>query len=335
MRVLLITKWKPNKGGVVTHVENLIKHSKNTFDIITYPPFISLPVFRALSFVLVGLLRGIGRDFDLIHAHYAVPQGLLGVFLKKIKRKPLVVTIHGSDMTILGSNPVMQHGVRFVLGNADAIIAVSRFLKEEAVKLGIQDKKVRVIYAGVAKGEKINDAPAGKRVVFVGSLVRQKGVDVLLRAFKKVSAKHGDAELLVAGDGEERRGLEKMSRELGVKMTLLGYENLKKVLAESAVLVLPSRAEGFGLVLLEAMSAGVPVVATNVGGIPEIIENEKNGLLVEKEDAAALAGAIVRVLEDEKLRNKLILEGRKTAEKFSWTRMADEIDSLYREISAS
>lgn len=333
MRVLLITQWKPSKGGVVTHVQNLVKHSKNTFDILTYPRYLNIPVIRALIFVLTGLLRGISRDFDLIHAHYAVPQGLLGVLLKKIKKKPLVLTIHGSDILGLGNSPVFKPLVKWVLINSDAVIAVSRFLKEKAQELGAEDEKVRVIYAGVQGRAGRGVHGPGKRVVFIGSLVKQKGADILIKAFKTVEKKHMEAELVIVGDGKERHRLEKLADELKINAHFLGYaDDVERVLMESRVLVLPSRTEGFGLVLLEAMRAGVPVVATSVGGIPEIIENERNGLLVEKDDTVSLAAAIIRIFEDPSLRNKLISEGRKTAEKYSWSRMADEVDILYKEL---
>ena len=334
MRVLLITQWKPSKGGVVTHVQNLIRRSKNTFDIITYPRYLDIPAIRALIFVLIGLLRSIRRDFDLIHAHYAVPQGLLGVFLKKIKKKPLILTIHGSDIVGLGNSPTFKPLIRWVLFNSDGVIAVSKFLKEKALELGVEEKKVRVIYGGISGsmgGEE--DAP-GKRVVFIGSLVKQKGADILIKAFKTVQKKHMDAELVIIGNGKEGRGLEKLADELKINVHFMGYvDNIGGVLNESTIFVLPSRNEGFGLVLLEAMQAGVPVVATNVGGIPEIVANKQNGLLVEREDVNALAGAIIKVMEDKALRNRLISEGRKTAEKYSWSRMADEVDILYKEFS--
>lgn len=313
------------------HVQNLIKHSGNEFSIISYPT--RLPYVRAPGFLLLGLLAGVRRSFDVIHAHYAVPQGLLGVFLKKIKGKPLVVTLHGSDVTVLGSNAATRPLVGFVLRNADRVVAVSRFLRKEALKLGAAEEKTRVIYAGVNAGER-KQGPAGKRVVFIGGLVKQKGVDVLLHAFKKVAAEHGDAELLVVGDGGERRSLERLGRKLGVRARFLGaVKDVAGVLAGSAVLVLPSREEGFGLVILEAMRSGVAVVATRVGGIPEIVRDGENGLLVEKEDPEALAEAIVKVLGDEALRSRLISGGFETAGKFSWRRMAYEVDELYRELA--
>jgi N-acetyl-alpha-D-glucosaminyl L-malate synthase BshA len=335
MRVLLLTLWKPSKGGVVTHVMNLMKYSKNEFLIISYPP-LNLPVLRALSFLVVGFLRGLGMTYDVIHAHYALPQGLLGVFLKKIKKRPLVLTLHGSDVTLLGRNPLTKPVLGFVLRRADRVIAVSEFLRREALALGASEEKTRAIYAGVEPrpGMVKGVTAQGKRILFIGALVRQKGADLLIRAFKKVAEKHEDAELLLVGDGGERRNLQGLSRALGVRVQFRGYvDKIDGVLRRSALLVLPSREEGFGLVLLEAMAAGVPVVATRVGGIPEVVVSGENGLLVGKEDVDALAEAIIKVLEEQDLRARLVLNGIRTAEKFKWDKMAGEVDELYRGLS--
>ncbi|MFH1773833.1 MAG: glycosyltransferase family 4 protein [Methanobacteriota archaeon] len=331
MRILLITIWKPRKGGIVTHVENLISHSRNEFEILTYGNYVDIPVFRALSFIFSGFFKGIKEEFDVIHAHYAVPQGFLGVLLKKVQRKPLVVTLHGSDITLLAKGAARQ-AVKFVLDNSDAVIAVSEFLKREAVKLGVSEGKIKVIYGGVpAREEKKEEFQLkGRAVTFVGSLVWQKGVDVLIRAFKGVKEKFPDAELVIIGDGREKKSLQKLSNELGVDTNFLGYrEDLNSLLEKSAVLVLPSREEGFGLALLDAMAAGVPAVASRVGGIVEIVEHEYNGILVEKENPEELAKGILQVLENEGLREKLIENGKKTLKKFSWKKMAGEVDAVY------
>lgn len=334
MRVLLLSLWKPSRGGVVTHVENLMKHSASDFEIISYPP-VSLPFLRAAGYMAAGLLKGLGTRFDVIHAHYAVPQGLLGVLLKKLKKKPLAVTLHGSDVTVLGKNPFTRPLVALVLNEADRVIAVSDFLRREALAIGGSEKKARVIYGGVSTREAIQGegGDRGKRVLFIGALVRQKGVDTLIRAFKKVMERYGDAELVIVGDGAERKGLERLCRELGVKARFKGYvDDTGEALRKSAVLVLPSREEGFGLVLLEAMASGVPVVAARVGGIPEIV-NEENGLLVKSGDPEALAEAISRVLEDRELRERLVEKGFETLKNFSWKKMAGEVDEVYRELT--
>ncbi len=334
MRILLLTVWKPSRGGIVTHVENLLKHSRNEFKILTYKR-INLLLLRPIGFVFFGFFEGLWKKYDVIHAHYAVPQGFLGVLLKRVRRKPLVVTLHGSDITLLGRGTA-RFLVKFVLDNCDAIIAVSEFLKREALKLGAEEEKIRVIYSGVPG----SGAPAfkpvekfelqGRIITFIGSLVWQKGVDILIRAFRDVKEKFPDAELVLVGDGREKNNLQKISRELGVRANFLGYrEDPGSVLEKSAVLVLPSREEGFGLALLEAMAAGVPVVASRVGGIEEIVEHGYNGILVEKENPEELAERIIRVLEDRELREKLIKNGRESLKKFSWKKMGSEVDAVY------
>ena len=331
MKVLLITLWKPRKGGVVTHAANLIKNSKNDFIIQSYPRFVNLPLLRAFSFVAVGFIRRLLSGYDIIHAHYALPQGLLGVLLKKVRGKPLVVTIHGSDMSLLTKNPLTAPIVRFVLHNADRVITVSDYLKNEVTKLGVNSEKLSVIYGGTGSlsTKKENFDFNGPIITFIGSLVRQKGVDVLLEAFNDVLG----AKLVIIGDGNDGSALKKLAKGLD-GVYFLGYrEDLASVFEKTSVLVLPSRSEGFGLVLLEAMKAGVPVVATNVGGIREIVEDGHNGILVEPENPKQLADAITKVLEDEKLRENLIKNAKDTTKKFSWRSMSSEIDKIYEELA--
>ena len=173
-----------------------------------------------------------------------------------------------------------------------------------------------------------------KGVVFVGSLVKQKGVDILIKSFEIVGKKHSDSKLIIIGDGSERKVLEKLARELRIDVVFHGYlDDFRDILNKSLVFVLPSRTEGFGLVLLEAMEARIPIIATDVGGIKEIVVNDENGLLVKKEDVNSLADAINKIIEDNDLKNRLIFGGRKTIKKFSWSRMADEVDVFYKEIA--
>lgn len=331
MRVLLLTLWKPRKGGVVTHVENLIKNSRNEFIIQSYPQFIDLPLFRAFSFVLVGFFMRLTTKYDIIHAHYALPQGFLGVLLKKVRKKPLILTLHGSDLTLLAKSQITRPIVKLVLRSSDRVLVVSEFLKRETVKLGIGEEKIRVVYMGSAPRDtkKEEFGLDGRIVTFIGGLVKQKGVDILLEAFKEVP----DAKLVIVGDGKERSNLERLASDIE-DVHFLGYrEDLISVLEKSRVLVLPSRQEGFGLILLEAMSAGVPVVATRVGGIVEIVEDRYNGILVEPENPEQLAEGINRVLEDRELRKNLIENGRKTVERFSRESVSNVVDEIYEEFS--
>lgn len=337
MRVLLLTLWKPRVGGIVTHVENLIKNSRHEFEIVTYPTH--APIVRSALFILSGFLAGLTKKCDIIHAHYALPQGLLGVLLKKAKRVPLVITLHGSDVTILGKKIITRPLLKFVLKHADAIIAVSEFLKREVAALGIPGARIKVVYGGVSVPDKNSKNDEfeleGTVVTFIGSLVPQKGADIAVKAFAEVKSRVAHTKLVVVGSGKERKNLESIASSLKLEdVHFLGTrKNLKNILEKSSVLVLPSREEGFGLTLLEAMSCGVPVVASNAGGIPEIVQHGRNGLLVARDSPRELAEAIIRILSDEKLRDTLIKNGFETAKRFSWQKTAREVDEIYEKLA--
>ena len=337
MRVLLLTIWKPSRGGVVTHVENLIKRLPCEFEIVTYPRFARLPLLRAAVFILWGFFNALRmsgrRRFELIHAHYAVPQGLLGVLLKRVLHLPLVVTLHGTDINYLARKRITRPLVRLVLTQADAVVAVSRFLKEEAERLGAEAEKVRVIYNGVELPERI-EAERDMSILFVGSLVKQKGVDTLLKAYRMIKERLPEGKLVIVGDGKDKAMLEEMCSRLGLSDVFFegSRGELSSYYSRSRVLALPSRAEGFGLVALEAMAHGLPVVATRVGGIPEVVTHGEAGMLVEKDSAHALAEALIRVMEDSALWERLARNARERASEFSWENTARQYASLYEEL---
>lgn len=331
-----MTQWHPKRGGIVTHVENMMRYSTYDFRVLTYPQFMDVPLVRALSFTVYGFIKGLFVECDVIHAHYAVPQGFLGVLLKMARGKPLVVTAHGSDITVLGRKRMTKALVALSLKRADAVIAVSNFIKDEIVKMGVPEEKIRVIYNGLAienhlEDEKFQLPGKGPIVTFIGSLVRQKGIDILLRAMVEVKKRIPDARVVIIGEGSEERALKVLAGELRLKdVSFLGRrKNLVSVLEKSALLVLPSREEGFGMVLLEAMHVGVPVVASETGGIPEIVRNGENGILVERENPDALSAGIITTLQDAALREKLTSNGRETVKRFSWEKASSEVDSIY------
>ena len=326
MNILLITIWKPRKGGIVRRVENLIKFSRQNFDIVTYRRSIALPFFRALAFIVDAVFQSLHKkNFDIIHAHYALPQGMAGVIVKKLTGKPLVLTVHGSDVLVLGKNPIFRILLKITLRNSDMVIAVSGHLRKKVIEMGNREERVKVIYGGVDRSGRALKKKTEKKVVFVGSLVPQKGVDILLKAFEDIEG----AELLIVGEGKERKKLEAIAR--GNVYFLGEASKVDEILSRSSVLVLPSREEGFGLVLLEAMSLGLPVIATKVGGIPEIV-NGKNGILIEAEDVEQLKRAIEKILNDVKLGRKLGAAGIKYSARYSWRRMATEVEKIYKNL---
>jgi len=340
MRILVITQWRPKRGGIVTHVENMMRHSKHEFTILTYPKFVDLPIIRAVSLILYGFLKGLFLDYDVIHAHYAAPQGFLGVLLKKVKGKPLVITAHGSDITVLGRSGLTRKLVSSILINADEVVAVSNFLKGEIMKMDIPEAKIRPIHNGLAIKQQLEPEVLslhgdGPIITFIGGLVHQKGVDILLRSLVSVKVTKPDTQVIIIGQGKEEKKLKALAKELGLKdIHFLGERrDLITVMKESSVLVLPSREEGFGMVLLEAMDMGVPVVASDTGGIPEIVENMENGILVERENPEALGQGLITALTDKSLRDKIVKNGRKTVKKFRWENASSEVDLIYDKIA--
>ncbi len=345
MKVLIISSWKPRKGGIVTHVEKLLENSDQDYRILTYKDpgtqdeqnvlrvrYVNLPIIRGFSFAINAFLKARKEDFDIIHAHYAIPQGFAGALIKKAAKKPLVLTVHGSDVAGLGSTPVFRPLLKWVVRMSDVVIAVSEHLKEKLINLGADPEKIIVIHNGVNPSSR----PTGseKRIVFVGALVKQKGADLLLKAFKLLEEDERNVKACVVGDGPERKKLERLAARLGLKnVTFTGYvDNLDSVFTAESMLVLPSREEGFGITILEAMARGIPVVASNTGGIPEIISDGVNGLLFEREDVGSLYRSVVKLMEDTPLRIKLIDGGLETIEKFSWEKMAREVEETYEEL---
>jgi N-acetyl-alpha-D-glucosaminyl L-malate synthase BshA len=346
MKVLLISVWKPRIGGIVTHVENLIKHSKNDFTILTYrdkgarrernvlrAPYINLPIFRGVSFAIFSFLSVLRMDFDIIHAHYAIPQGFAGVLIKKLKGKPLVLTVHGSDITVLGRSRLVQPILKWIFGNTDQIIAVSSFMKTRLIELGVEAEKIGVVYNGVETRVKAKGSE--RCVIFIGALVWQKGVDILIEAFKEIKKEYKDVRLTIVGDGPERQGLDALVERLGVgDVEFRGYvDDLDPVFTAQSVFVLPSRQEGFGLTLLEAMVRGVPVVGSKTGGIPEIVRDGKNGFLFSAGNPTSLADAVIKIFEKQDVRARLVKGGLATVNNFTWTQMAEETEDVYKKVS--
>jgi N-acetyl-alpha-D-glucosaminyl L-malate synthase BshA len=305
------------------------------------------------------------RRFDVLHsqsfsAYYYVKDGLrqrLGI--------PLVTTLHGTSFSEIKSN--LNQGLSLMLlpkivfqlynhyfkttsfiRESDAVIAISRELAENIpAEYNISPDKVHTIINGIDTDafkpaeSKVKSRLQGKKIVLsVSVLHKQKGVQYLIKAFKKVQEKIPDTQLLVVGDGPYRKRLEGLSENLGLQENVLFTGRIPN--AETAdyynacnVFVMPTvRVEGLPLIELEAMACGKPVVASNIGGIPSVIEDGVNGLLVKPGDVDELAGKIIDVLEDEKLAAGLGKNARKTiAGKYSREKMAADTIKVYEKVA--
>lgn len=357
----MIGEYPPILGGVASHLSGLSKALTDLgheVHIVTYGfshdnvhgvKTINFPFLRGSSFVwgASSLTKKIVEryNFDLIHAHYILPQGLVGAIAKRTVKKPLIITSHGTDLLVLGKNYFYRQLIRRIGNYSDKFIVVSEALKKKAIELKIKPKKLICIPNGVdLKKFSPNQVTSFRKelnlkdeaiVLFVGSLVENKGVDSLIQAFLSVTKTFKNAKLVIVGDGPLKSKLEKLATKLKGSVIFTGYRtDVPQILTAVDVLVLPSRSEGLGEVLLEAMASGKPVVATNVGGIPELVKNFENGIIVEPENPSELAEAIISILSNPDLAKKLSENGLKFVKKFGWDIIANEVIKVYGEVLA-
>jgi glycosyltransferase involved in cell wall biosynthesis len=261
-------------------------------------------------------------------------------------RVPFVVTLQGEtvmdDGDIYERSTLLRLGLRFALGRAQAVTGCSQFVIDDAVRrFGLTPGKGRVIYNGVEVGgddvPRALDLPFERFVLGLGRVVEKKGFDLLLEAFAKVAPQHPGVGLVIGGDGAARPGLENQVRVLGLDDRVVLPGRLDRggvawVMAKAEVFTLPSRVEPFGIVVIEALRAGRPVVVSARGGAPEIVRHEREGLVADPFDTAAYSEAISRLLGDPSLAGRLAAAGRQRVEDFSWERIADQYAQLYREL---
>ena len=279
--------------------------------------------------------------FQLLHCHAAYPQAYVGRSFKKIFQIPFVVRPHGSDIVLGGRirrHPRLEDRLRRGVAAADSIIAQGRYLKNIILDLGVEEKKVHIINNGVdlASFEKAEpfDHPR-PYILALGNLIHRKGFDILMRAYSDLDQKKFD--LIIAGDGRERSALEQQASQLGVadRVFFVGFvQGQKKIdlFGSAEFLVCPSRSEPFANVILEALAANLPVVASAVDGNTELILHEQNGLLFPKEDEQALAQIMSTLMRKPQFLTKLRGFIPSFIQAFDWPIVAQRYLDLYRKI---
>jgi len=297
-------------------------------------PFERIPAPRDLDPLLALRVRRAARAAELVHTHlvHADIYGAVGA-------RRLVSTKHNDDPFRAGAFRFVE---RMLARRASRIIAITEALARFQVeRVGLPADKVEVIHYGLDAppaewgANPPDDVPAGARVLLaVCRLEPQKGLDVVVRALPEIRRRHPEAVLVVLGEGQEREELEQLADELAVPVFLLGrVPDVTSWLRRADLLVHPARWEGFGLALLEAMLVSLPVVATRVSSVPEIVTDGETGLLVPPDDAGALADAVSRVLDDP---GDLGARGHERARReFSVGRMADRTLDVYRRALAT
>ncbi len=233
-------------------------------------------------------------DIDLLHAFWTIPCGFVSSFC--CRDIPLLTTLEGSDIKVFGRELISKPPIKRALKRSKKIIALSDELKREAIELGAREDKIHVIPDGVDTSKfKPGDKhalraelhlPESLLVLFVGYLYKLKRVDRLIKASANLS-KDFEFHVVIAGDGPERQNLERLAESLGLKAIIfkgsVAHEDMPSYMAASDVLVLPSETEGLPTCVQEAMACGIPVVASNVGGLPDLITNGVTGYLANHE----------------------------------------------------
>jgi glycosyltransferase involved in cell wall biosynthesis len=275
---------------------------------------------------------------DIVHAQ-DLTMGIPAWLIRKIFDVPYILWGRGEDI----NNPgfFLRLTTRGLLRDASVVLALN-----DAMRIKMREKTSREIYV-IPNGIDINRfrnshaMPEGtknrKRIIFIGRLIPVKGVRYLLHALKKVRIRVPEVQLIIVGDGDEREALKSLSMNLGIEKSVffagaLPHDEVPRCLQQADILVLPSTSEGFPNVIIEAMVSGLPVVASRVGGIPDIISDHENGYLVDAGDIDALAERLILLLQDDSLRKTISENNTLKVRKYTWDHIIDELERFYSQI---
>lgn len=320
-------------------------------DLSTYPLFEFPPYDLALANMMVQLIQF--ENLDILHVHYAIPHATSAYLAKQILKEeakdvPVITTLHGTDITLVGSDPTYKKVVDFSINQSDGVTAVSEYLKEETYRLFDINKDIKVIPNFIdlerfkkSKKEHFKKAicPEGEKIVTHVSNFREvKRVTDVVATFSKMLENGVKAKLLMVGDGPERTKAENKCRELSIcdQVRFLGKQDqVEEVLSISDLFMIPSGSETFGLAALEAMSCSVPVISSNIGGLPEVNIHGETGYLCELGDIDCMAQHATEILTDEKLQQKMSKAARKRAEKFEIDKIVSVYEDYYEDVKSS
>lgn len=297
------------------------------------------------AYVVRGSIEGIrSDDMDIIHAYFAIPSGIPGYVLKKVKQKPLIVSILGGDVYDPARSRIMDWGakkaIRRVLDAADKVTAVSNDLRGRA--LNIYDGEVEVVPNGIdtgifspkPRGEEVSRSKS--RILSVGRLVKRKNYQELIMAFSRVA--NNDSQLVIIGGGPERGTLMRLANKEGVgdRVSFPGYVDLATLVEhyrQADIFAMTSTYEGQGRTIMEAMACEKPVVAPRVGGVRDVIEDGRTGYMYSPGDQEALTDSLKDLLYDSEKREAMGQKAReRILERFDIVEIASRMSEIYEEV---
>jgi N-acetyl-alpha-D-glucosaminyl L-malate synthase BshA len=310
-----------------------------------YPLFHYQPYELALSSKLVDMVKL--YNIELLHVHYAIPHAYAGYMAKKMLQEegislPMVTTLHGTDITLVGNHPFYKPAVTFSINKSDVVTSVSQSLKDDTLRLFDIKKEIHVIpnFIDTSKYHRqftdcqrsMMAQPDEKIITHISNFRKVKRIPDVIRIFHIIQ-QHIPSRLLMVGEGPEKEKAEYLCQTLGIadKVLFLGNSNeIDKILCFSDLLLLPSETESFGLVALEAMANGVPVISSNSGGLPEVNVQGVSGFLSEVGHVEDMAKNALAVLQNQTLQLKFSQQAKEQAARFDISRIVPMYESIYQ-----
>ncbi|QXP58637.1 N-acetyl-alpha-D-glucosaminyl L-malate synthase BshA [Olleya sp. HaHaR_3_96] len=311
-----------------------------------YPLFHYQPYELALSSKLVDMVKLHG--IEVLHVHYAIPHAYAAYMAQKMLREdniyvPIVTTLHGTDITLVGSHPFYKPAVTFSINKSDAVTAVSQSLKDDTLRLFDIKNEINVVtnFIDITKfSHGFTDCQRGmmasedeKIITHISNMREVKRIPDVINIFNEIQ-KEVPSKLMMVGEGPEREPAERLCEKLGItdKVVFFGNSNeIDRILCFSDLFLLPSKTESFGLSALEAMASGVPVISSNTGGIPEVNKEGFSGFLSDVGDVESMSKNAIHILKNEAVLKQFKINAKEQAKTFDIHRIVPQYEAIYEE----
>ena len=311
----------------------------------SYPLFHYQPYELALSSKLVNMAKL--HEIEIVHVHYAIPHAYAGYMAKQMLAQegifiPMVTTLHGTDITLVGSHPFYKPAVTFSINNSDAVTSVSQSLKDDTLRLFNIKKEIEVVpnFIDTKKYENLysdceRELIASKNekiITHISNIRKVKRVDDVIEIFDRIQKKL-PAKLVIVGDGPEKESLENLCEKKGIDEKVLFVGNsheVDKILCFSDLFILPSEHESFGLVALEAMVCGVPVISSNAGGLPEVNIHGESGYLSDVGNVDEMAENALKIFENNGTHQLFKRKAKENAQRFETKLIVPLYEEIYK-----
>ncbi|WP_304144207.1 N-acetyl-alpha-D-glucosaminyl L-malate synthase BshA [Mesoflavibacter zeaxanthinifaciens] len=311
-----------------------------------YPLFHYQPYELALSSKLVDMVKL--HKIEVLHVHYAIPHAYAAYMAQKMLLEegiyvPIVTTLHGTDITLVGNHPFYKPAVTFSINKSDAVTTVSQSLKEDTLRLFNIKKEINVVANFIDISRFNHDFTDCQRammatedekiITHISNMREVKRIPDVIKVFYNI-LKEIPAKLMMVGEGPEREPAERLCEELGIadKVVFFGNSNeIDRILCFSDLFLLPSKTESFGLSALEAMASGVPVISSNTGGIPEVNKEGFSGFLSEVGDVEDMSKNAIYILKDESRFKAFKKNAKSQAKTFDIHQIVPKYEAIYQE----